>query len=81
MRKLRKDSAFSPASFMAPLRVKPTTCLKCLGKYIKTQGRDQEVCLICQRGKNDHKYTNVEKPTVYLFKKRIGGNREMDIYE
>lgn len=31
------------------LRVPPSRCIECFGKYIRTQGEEQEVCLICQR--------------------------------
>lgn len=36
-------------------------CERCKGKYIKTMGDCQKICLICERGGTDHNYKNVEK--------------------
>ena len=38
------------------LKIPPTTCVTCLNKYIRTQGRSQEQCLLCQRKEHPEDY-------------------------
>lgn len=33
------------------LKVKPSICVECNNPYIKTKGKHQSVCLICERNK------------------------------
>jgi hypothetical protein len=49
--------------------IQPVTCVNCLGRYIRTQGLDQEVCLICQRTERDIFKIEIKKLTYDITKR------------
>ncbi len=67
------------------LPIPPTMCTQCTFLYIRTQGVDQEVCLICQRADHNHNYCPKDiikiKTVVIRRGKLLGSNKNMDVYD
>lgn len=62
------------------LPYRPVRCIDCFGYYIRSQGNQQETCLLCQRAGLSHIYENRTTPRCPKYR-IIGENEDMIVID